>query len=231
MKHIFDIETRPDYDRAKELAKPFDPASVKMANLKDPAKRAAKLEQAEADYMSKILDKASLEPSTSSICAIGVHLEGYSYPDLLIGDEKEILIKFRNMVSVYDKDQFMFWTGSNDRSLFDIRHIIHRCWVHNIHFPQGFNVGGKLSLFVDMTPHYLIGASYPAYCGADRAAKELDLIGEDVGFAKVLSKDDLEVEGVTGKDFWKVLDNNRELAEKYLINDLALERAICNRIY
>lgn len=96
----FDIETVSDFERAKRVCKPFDPASVpppgsfdpaavKTGNLKDKAKIAAKIadakaareklvashshrvETAEADYWAKVEDISPLHSNTGNVCAIG----------------------------------------------------------------------------------------------------------------------------------------------------------------
>ena len=79
--------------------------------------------------------------------------------------------------------------------------------------------------------NYLAGADYVSYCGLSRAAEQLNLIGEDVGFATVRSKDELKLStGVTGANFHKLRVDDPKAAEAYLINDLALTRALANRI-
>ena len=50
----------------------FDPAEVKTGNLKDPAKIAEKIAEAEANHRRDYFDKAALDPLTGRVVAIGV---------------------------------------------------------------------------------------------------------------------------------------------------------------
>ncbi len=70
---IFDIETGPlpEAELANMLP-PFDPAEVKTGNLKDPAKIAEKIAEAEANHRRDFFDKAALDPLTGRVVAIGL---------------------------------------------------------------------------------------------------------------------------------------------------------------
>jgi hypothetical protein len=234
--NIFDIETAPRLDLVNELTKPFKRSDVKLGNLKDPEKIAAKMETAEADYWAKANDKCQLNPFTSEICAIGVHLDGAPEAILMDGSEIQILSKFWSLIAAHNSERWAYYTGSNNKSAFDPRHIICRSWVNKVKVPEGIiSEGGFISrLFVDLAQIFLAGGDYPAFVGADMCAKQLGLIGEDVGFATVKSKDQLsDSDGLTGKNFWKFWrgdDDQKALAAEYLTNDLAIERAIADRI-
>ncbi len=69
---VFDIETIPQ-DEAKLLASlpPFDPAEVKVGNLKDADKIAAKIAEAEAKHKARWLSEAALSPVTGRVAMIG----------------------------------------------------------------------------------------------------------------------------------------------------------------
>src|SRR6516162_3865548 len=70
---IFDVEPRPLADsELSALLPPFDPAEVKTGNLKDPAKIAEKLADAEANHRRDFFDKAALDPLTGRVIAIGM---------------------------------------------------------------------------------------------------------------------------------------------------------------
>jgi hypothetical protein len=70
---VFDVETGPlpEADLAA-LMPVFDPAEVKTGNLKDPAKIAEKIAEAEANHHRDFFDKAALDPLTGRVVAIGV---------------------------------------------------------------------------------------------------------------------------------------------------------------
>lgn len=233
MNVIFDIETAPDYDAVKKFTKPFDRDDVKLGNLKDEAKIQAKLEMAEASHMSNANDKAALNPHTSSICAIGIHLEEQK-PHLMFGLESDILTEFWEIFSDKSHYPWCYYSGCNDRSAFDPRHIIVRSWVNGVKPPhQIVSERGYLSpAFVDLAQVFLFGASYPAYCSVEMACKQLNLIGTTNSAGTVTSKEQIERDtGVNGKDFHKFCDGKPSAAaHTYLTNDLACERAIADRI-
>jgi hypothetical protein len=234
--NIFDIETSPRTDLVIEFTKPFKRSDVKLGNIKDPEKVAAKMETAEADYWHKANDKCQLNPFTSEICAIGVHIDGAPDVALLDGSEIQILSKFWSLVAAHNSERWAYYTGSNNKSAFDPRHIICRSWVNGVSVPEGMvSEQGYLSrCFVDLAQVFLAGADYPSFVGADLCAKQLGLIGQDVGFSTVKSKDQLsDSDGLTGKNFWKFWQGDdvaKTLAAEYLTNDLAIERAIADRI-
>ena len=230
--HIFDIETKPysEEDILKN-SKPFSKDDVKLGNLKDPEKIEAKLDAAEDIYKRNLLDKAALDPHTSSICAIGYNERNTDSVKLLLGDERDILTEFWNVFRG-TSEAWCFWSGSNDKTAFDPRHIIMRSWKLGV--PTAWRVVGKRGFltdrFVDISQTYLFGASYPSYCSADKAAEQLGLVGTQSGCGMVKSKQALKSSGVEGKNFHEVLESNPKLAKEYLTNDVALERAIAERI-
>jgi len=237
--NVFDIETSPRLDLVKEFVKPFKRSDVKLGNLKDAEKIAAKLEHAEANHWQQANDKCQLNPFTSEICAIGIHLDG-DKEEILLGQYQEsevmILNEFWELVEERSSHRWAYFSGSNNKSAFDPRHVICRSWANNIKPPVGMvSEQGYLSrCFVDLAQVFLAGSDYPAFVGADMAAKQLGLIGQDVGFSTVKSKEDLSNdEGLTGKNFWKFWagdDKQKALASEYLTNDIAINRAIANLI-
>lgn len=70
---IFDIETGPlPESELAALLPPFDPAEVKVGNIKDPEKIAAKVAEAEANHRRDFFEKAALDPLTGRVVAIGM---------------------------------------------------------------------------------------------------------------------------------------------------------------
>lgn len=231
--NIFDIETKPfDENIIFENAKPFDPTSVRLGNLKDEEKIEAKIKAAEKAYTKQLLDKAALDPHTSSICAIGINLaESRQVIHLCEGSEVNIL----NMFWEYyrqSNNKWAFWSGSNNKEYFDPRHIIVRSWKQGVSVPWGVvSQGGWLNdRFLDLTQIYLFAAPFPSYCSVETAVKQLSLLGRESGCGIVQSKIALRDKGVEGKNFHKVLEQDRQLALQYLTNDVAMERAIAERI-
>ena len=235
MIHIFDIETRPRIDLVAKYNKPFDPNSVKVGNLKCQIKIDAKINEAEQIYNDALIDKAALNPATSEICAIGIHLEDAEEVNILSGKEADILDLFWTCY-MQQGGIWASYSGSNDKSNFDVRHIIHRSWIRRVKVPYGVIENGFISKsFKDLAQQYLAGAPYPTYCSADNCAKQLSLIGTTNDAGKVLSKDVLDHEkGISGKNFHEFWDSDsehkRKLAELYLKNDVALERGVADLI-
>src|SRR3974390_1630473 len=70
---VFDVETGPLAEsELSALLPPFDPAEVKTGNLKDPAKIAEKLADAEVNHRRNFFDNAALDPLTGRVVAIGM---------------------------------------------------------------------------------------------------------------------------------------------------------------
>ena len=70
---VFDLETGPLAEsELSALLPPFDPAEVKTGNLKDPAKIAEKIAEAEANHRRDLIERAALDPLTGRVVAIGV---------------------------------------------------------------------------------------------------------------------------------------------------------------
>lgn len=231
--NIFDIETKPfDENIILENAKPFDSTTVRIGNLKDEEKIEAKIKAAEKAYTKQLLDKAALDPHTSSICAIGINLaESSEVIHLCEGSEIDILNAFWDHYR-QSNHKWSFWSGSNNKEYFDPRHIIVRSWKQGVNVPWGVvSQGGWLNdRFLDLSQIYLFAAPYPSYCSVDNAIKQLSLLGKESGCGIVQSKIALRENGVEGKNFHKVLEQDKELALQYLTNDVAMERAIANRI-
>ena len=91
---IFDIETGPKPTaEILELSKKFNPEDVKTGNIKDPYKKADKIEQAREDHFNSIVGKAALDPSLSNVVAIGyIHSNGSI--ELDFGEPKKLLTRF-----------------------------------------------------------------------------------------------------------------------------------------
>lgn len=64
----FDIETIPSQSLPEACIPQFDPEDVKMGNLKDHSKIAAKLEQEKASFAESLSKKMSLDPALAQLC-------------------------------------------------------------------------------------------------------------------------------------------------------------------
>ncbi|WP_265594903.1 hypothetical protein [Haloferula sp. BvORR071] len=214
---IFDIETAPDLEAVQRLTPPYVPTPGAKPH-------------AEADYWRGIHAKATLNPATSRIRAIGVQFPGEP-PRLQVGTEAELLREFWQLFADWD-GPFAYWSGNNSKGCFDPRFLVVRSWVRRVTVPRGaYSRGPGWSLsaekWLDLAPLFLIGAEANSFCSANKAAKTLGLIGMDLGWATVRDKDALVVKAAS---FHEWLDSpvlaRREAALDYLRNDLAMERAI-----
>lgn len=219
---IFDIETAIDREAVYRLTPPWSPATGKKEHV----------------YWNEIRRKATLNPATSTICAIGIHVPGQE-PVLLTGtgdDEAELLRAFWQIFSApeHAPATFAYWSGNNGGGCFDPRFLVVRSWVRRVAVPRaayGPPPGWALSRvkWLDLAPLFLIGAEKNSRCSANKAAKTLGLIGQDLGWAIVRDKDTLHVTGATFHE--SLTDESpaaRQEALDYLRNDLAVERAIAD---
>jgi len=201
----FDIETGPLPDEElNQILPPFDPAEVKMGNLKDPEKRAAKLAEAETNYFADARDKAALSATTGKVLAIGLESTNGETNCLAHESEWDILNQFWIRFHI-NSDRFI---GFNIFG-FDLPFLIRRSWklgvpVSNIRQGRYWN-----ERFLDLRDLWQLG---------DRQAKgSLDAICRHFGLAG---------KNGNGKDFARLFELNQKEALKYLVNDLRMTREV-----
>ena len=224
MKHpiFYDIETGPNMARvnAMILASPFDPSTVAVGNLKDPAKIEAKISAAEAGHAAAIFDRAALNPATAEILCIQLAV-GDNPVSIIDGDEAESLKVFWQVISK-DAKKAINWTGSNLSGNFDLNILCRRSWALGVRVPLDLH---ELTHHGDLAQRFLAYADRPSYCGLERAARELGIPVEETP--------------VTGADFYKwwngttgvgTKHDQREAAKHYARQDVVLLREIAKRI-
>lgn len=250
---IFDIETGPlpdDYlERVFTFTPPepptteFDPASVKYGNLKDEAKRAAKLEEARAAHAAalaewptnlaalreaewvKFKNKAALSATTGKVLAIGL-INGEGKSAILHGgdehSESHLLTEFWALCKKKKgKDRF---AGLNIYG-FDLPFLIIRSWIQGVSIPNYiYSLSGKWTnfdhSFIDLRNVWLLGRNW-GECESNLNAISLALGGKG------------KMQGVGGEDFarlWFGTPEDHELAVSYLINDLVETKFIANKL-
>jgi hypothetical protein len=249
----FDIETGPlPEEEIRSIVSPFAPppppgefdeAAVKYGNLKDPAKRHAKLEEAreahaalvagydaslaalEAEYWQGIIDKAALSPVTGRILAIGYRATETAPHKAAIdhGDEAEIVAKF------WEKYKKCRETKPNQRKMvgcnildFDLPFLIRRSWILGVDVPSTVIRDDRYfdPVFVDIRAKWLCG-QYRNGCESS-----LDLIGRAFGIGG-------KPDGMSGKDFarmWLGTPEERSQAEAYLLQDLKVTALAAERM-
>jgi len=231
----FDCETRPDYALVRKLNEftpkqdTFDPALVKTGNLKDQAKITAKIEAAEASFgedleaeekkfWADLDDKAALNPLTSTIIAHGFmdHSSGIT----IYTDSEPDLIKIfweRYMDLKSGKEQPHKNIVGWGIEAFDLVHLIQRSQILGILVPAGLMNGRYYDkIFIDLMKTFTC-YQYGQYAGLKNVAICMGL-GQP------------REHGITGKDFWRHLESDRESALVYLRDDLKETYHVGNRI-
>lgn len=203
---VYDIETAPlPESELAALLPPFDPAEVKVGNLKDPEKITAKIAEAEANYLNDHLEKAALDPLTGRVLAVGL-LDPVSEDVLVIGhdDEAQTLRDFWRWIQG-DMGRIHELIGFNTH-LFDLPFLIRRSWRHRVNVPYGIRRGRYWSeQMIDLRERWQLG---------DRQARgSLDAIARHLGIG---------AKNGSGADFAKLWVSDREGALEYLGCDLDL---------
>ena len=217
---IFDVETGPLAESELVAMMPaFDPAEVKCGNLKDPAKIAEKIAEAEANHRRDFFDKAALDPLTGRVIAIGMVLaDGHQDFDegkfVIIGhdDEARTLREFWEALRG-DMGRVNPVIGFNIHG-FDLPFLIRRSWKHRVTVPFGIRRGRYWSDQVcDMRDCWQLG---------DRQARgSLDSIARHLGVG---------AKNGDGKAFAELWQTNRQQAEAYLRNDIQLTAKVADAL-
>jgi DNA polymerase elongation subunit (family B) len=208
MSLYFDIETAPlPGAELAAIMPPFDPAEVKVGNIKDPALVAAKIAQSKAAYESDYIENAALDPLTGRVLCVGVMSE--ETPFILYDDnEAKLLTDFWSYVMPGRR-----LIGFNSQ-VFDLPFLIRRSWKHSIAIPAGVRNGRYWhDDMIDLRLIWKLG-DWQAHGSLDSIAKHLGLGGKNGN----------------GKDFAKLWETDRPKAVDYLKNDLALVAAIAQRM-
>jgi hypothetical protein len=211
---LFDIETGPL--AAAELAAmvpPFDPAEVKLGNLKDPYKIAAKLAETEANHRRDFIERAALDPLTGRVVAIGLlNLVGGTFEVIGHDDEAQTLRAFWAACRG-EQGRVHEMVGFNIYQ-FDLPFLFRRSWRHRVEVPFGIRRGRYWSdEMVDLREYWQLG---------DRQARgSLDSIAKHLG---------LGGKNGDGKAFAELWRTDRERAMAYLRNDLELTAKIAGAL-
>jgi uncharacterized protein YprB with RNaseH-like and TPR domain len=211
---VFDIETGAlPPDELAALLPPFDPGEVKLGNLKDAAKIAEKLREAEESHRRDFIEKAALDPLTGRVIAIGL-----LYPDsnefVVIGDEDEqkMLREFWDVVRG-EMGRVNQAIGFNTRQ-FDLPFLVRRSWKHRVPVPMAIRRGRYWSdEMIDLREAWQLG---------DRQARgSLDSIAKHLGAGS---------KNGSGADFAKLWSSDRAKAVEYLRNDLHLTAKVAQTL-
>ena len=211
---VFDVETGPLAEsELSALLPPFDPAEVKTGNLKDPAKIAEKIAEAEANHRRDFIERAALDLLTGRVIAIGM-LDLETDKFFIIGhdDEARTLTEFWE-ASQGEMGRLNSMLGFNIFN-FDLPFLIRRSWKHRIAVPLGLRRGRYWSdQVVDLRDGWQLG---------DRQAKgSLDSIAKHLGVG---------AKNGDGKAFAELWQSDRKKAEAYLRNDIDLTAKVADAL-
>lgn len=235
---VIDIETWPETDAV--LAKfadptpervPFDPATVKVGNLKDAEKIAAKVEEcriaheAEQDEkcdpsraLAKVKEKACLKGHLGRLYAFGARDDGFireisQVPDPTPDQERVLLGRLLTIMGDHLNSSPNAKIAGWNTEGFDIPFIVQRAILLGLTVP--FTVRTPIyynDWSIDLMTRWSMGRDY---VGLGTVAKALDLGG----------KQDL-----SGKLPWEVCVTSPERARQYLERDIDLTWEVGCRI-
>ena len=222
---VFDLETGPLAEsELSALLPPFDPAEVKTGNLKDPAKIAEKIAEAEASHRRDFIERAALDPLTGRVVAIGVmQYDAKGEKPTALGNGGKFSI-----IGHDDEAQTLreFWEltrgemGRNNPLIgfnifgFDLPFLFRRSWKHRIAVPFGLRRGRYWGdQLLDLRDMWQLG---------DRQARgSLDSIARHLGVG---------AKNGEGKAFAELWQSDRQSAEAYLRNDIELTALVADAL-
>ncbi|MHC4193371.1 MAG: ribonuclease H-like domain-containing protein [Planctomycetota bacterium] len=209
----WDIETGP---LPLEEIPPFDRESVSMGGLVDPVKKLAKKEEAEKKYY----ERAALSAVTGQVLAIGVRESPKvgMIKNEIIGDgfcrEEDILSVFWQLfLKWHESSIFVGWNTTG----FDLPFLVRRSWMRQVAVPpQVYAWNGRFhSCFVDLLERWR--------CGDRQMKGKLDAVAKIFGI-------DGKLEGVTGADFSRLWEADKDRAIAYLKQDLQVTLRLAERM-
>ena len=205
-KIVFDIETGPlPNSELEQLIEPFDPAAVKVGNIKDPAKIEAKIEECRANHWTDFVDGAALSAVTGRVLAIGIQdSDGFKILGDNLSSEAEIIHDFWHLCQ-FEMGRLNTMIGFNTH-LFDLPFLVRRSWKLGVKVPPFIRRGRYWAdEMIDLRNDWQLG-DRPAEGSLNAICKHLGL-GQKTG---------------NGKDFAGLWILDRKKAIEYLRQDLAL---------
>lgn len=250
---IFDIETGPLPDEFLEnILEPFDirtfprpfnfdPALVKLGNIKDPAKQAAKIEAERAkheqsvkdydrDLQNKIADhwgeqvsKAALSATTGQVLAIGYRGEKEVIDSVGENASGEVVTESQLLTRFWSQYRNIRKAGRKMVgyciAVFDVPFLVQRSWILGVTVPDTvYTFPGRYlePTFVDLAQ---------VWNGSSRNWVKLDVIAKAIGIEG-------KPAGINGGDFARLFNDpeTRGDAIDYLKGDLRMTWEVAQRI-
>lgn len=209
----FDIETSPlPRDRIVEIAGEFNENSVKTGNL-GLEKAMEKIAKAKENFIEDIVDRGALFAEYGKVVAIGIKSELEEH--LLFGEEEEMLPKFWEMVLADYCEGDAIWVGFNS-SKFDLPFLLRRSLIAGVKIPKEVAPQGRYwsqLLWKDLFEVWQAG-DFKASISLDRMCKAFGIEGKNG----------------SGKYFWKLLEEDQDGAEEYLLNDIRITYKLAKKI-
>lgn len=207
---IFDIETGPLPLNELHIP-PFNPADVKLGNIKNPDLIAEKVQKAEETHVSDYIRNAALDALSGQVLCIGYRIEREE-PAVLCSDaegEAAMLREWWAILNYYERQPRL--VGFNTKA-FDLPFLIKRSWKHRIVPPYWLRNGRFWSeLIVDLREVWQLGDN--------RAHGSLAAICRHLGLGEKAGN------GAMFSELWQT---NRQAAIDYCLQDVKLTQAVCD---
>lgn len=202
----FDIETGPLPLTYLEATMPKFKAP---ANLKDPVKIAAAIEEKKKEY----IEDAALDPLTGQILCIGVLDPLHGFQPLGLADDEAAMLRAFWRIANDALGNFDNLIGFNCNS-FDLPFLVKRSWKHGIRPPLILRNGRYWSKdIIDLREVWQMGDK--------QAHGSLDTVSRFLGQAGKAGE---------GSQFAELWADNRDVALTYLKTDLLLTQALAERM-
>lgn len=215
-----DIETAPVPDALLSMIIPaFDPEGVKVGNLVDPKKIAAKIEEARASHFEDYKAGAALNAMTGRIVAAGMKSDAGT---TILFDDEPVLIK-----AVWDEIEAKVGHDTHFYKLvgwsitgFDLIFLIKRSYRHKIKPPSWLREGRYWHRgIVDLLDVWKLGEFRKEE--GKTVGNSLDNVAKFLGLPLKLGN---------GKDFAELLRKDPKAAKAYLVRDLEIVEKIAGII-
>ena len=207
---IFDIETGPLPLNELHIP-PFNPADVKLGNVRNPDLIAERIRQAEENHVSDYIKNAALDALSGQVLCIGYRIEREE-PSVLCSDadgEAAMLRQWWKLLTDFERTPRL--VGFNIKP-FDLPFLVKRSWKHRIQIPYWLRQGRYWNdLVVDLREVWQLGDN--------RAHGSLAAISRHLGLGEKTGN------GAMFSELWQT---NRQAAIDYCLQDVKLTQQVAD---
>ena len=207
---IFDIETGPLPLNELHIP-PFNPADVKLGNVRNPDLIAERIRQAEENHVSDYIKNAALDALSGQVLCIGYRIEREE-PSVLCSDadgEAAMLRQWWKLLTDFERTPRL--VGFNVKP-FDLPFLVKRSWKHRIQIPYWLRQGRYWNdLVVDLREVWQLGDN--------RAHGSLAAISRHLGLGEKTGN------GAMFSELWQT---NRQAAIDYCLQDVKLTQQVAD---